>query len=529
MGRIPEKSLLILIMLAGLAVRLIDLGEPWIGLKDFTGALHGQIAKNYVRFGYLDTLFGPVTNFEPHPEEFTYYLHHPVLFNILLSLPMHILGTGERVARLVPIVSSTAGILLLFFLVRRLWGREKALASSAFMAVAPMCAYFGRMPNEETLALPVIIGLALLYARAQAREDHKPGAFFYALLILGLFTAWPVYYMAGFMALPLFFSRNRCEGDRGRAVLLIVLALASFGLFLLHGLLLTGHLGGNLGIIFLERAGAFVEPMGQGSYAKVVPFWFLFYYTPVTALLTAIFLADALLLKTRQPPGSGTILLLLSLIAASHIVIFREGAERHEYWLYYFAAPLAITSSLGFFSLLRLAKLQWSRAVLSIAVWGSFLVMAVTRTFSVYAIDKFTDVPRLGRWLNRSTAEDERILVVGPSLSRFGYTPTHFDYYHGPIYTWPMPHLGYYAQRRIRWGIRDMSDLAGIAEEPGTFRFAVMTEEYMDALVKEAREYLTRHGVEIPSEVWAEKKSAPVRLFALGKEGTILPSERGNQ
>jgi hypothetical protein len=523
MGRMPERALLVLILAAGLGVRLIDVVEPWVGLKDFTGALHGQIAKNYVQFGYLGTLLGPVTNFEPHPEQFTYYLHHPILFNILLSLPMHFLGTAEWVVRLLPILSSLVGIFLLFLLVRMLWGTERALAASAFMAVAPMCAFFGRMPNEETLALTVIIGIALLYLRAMRRADHKLGASFYSLLIAGLFTAWPVYYTAGFLALHLFFSRRRHEADRGRALTLLLLAVAAFGVFLLHGQVLTGHLGGNLPLIFLERAGAVTDLMAKGSYAKVIPAWFVSYFTPVMIILTGIFLADTLVRKAERPRGGGTILFGLYLIAITHIIIFREGAQRHEFWLYYFAAPLAITSSLGFFSLIRLARARVVMIVLSLAVWGTFLAMSFTRTISVFAVDKFEDIPELGRWLQSAMKEDEELLVVGPSLARFGYSPMHFDYYHGPVYTWPMPHIGYYTQRKIRWGIRDMSDLAAIAANPGKITYAVMTEEYTDALVSEAREFLTRHGEEIPPEMWSKNKSASTLLFTFRKEEPALP------
>jgi hypothetical protein len=148
-------------------------------------------------------------------------------------------------------------------------------------------------------------------------------------------------------------------------------------------------------------------------------------------------------------------------------------------------------------------------------VWGVFLFVAVSRCLSVYAIEKFGEVPDLGRWLARTTAEDEQILVVAASLQRFGYAPSHFDYYHGPIYTWPMPHFGYYAERKIRWGIRDLGDLTAVMDG-SHIRFAVVSEEYTDSLVDQAREYLVGNGVEIPAERWGGRKSAAVRLFALG-------------
>jgi hypothetical protein len=49
----------------------------------------------------------------------------------------------------------------------------------------------------------------------------------------------------------------------------------------------------------------------------------------------------------------------------------------------------------------------------------------------------------------------------------------------------------------------------------------VITEEYVDPLVRDAREYLTQNGVEIPPGEWGGSEPAAVRLFALGNMDAV--------
>ncbi|MFQ6103911.1 MAG: ArnT family glycosyltransferase [Candidatus Glassbacteria bacterium] len=521
--------ILVLIVLAGLAVRLYELNEPWIGLKDFTGALHGQIAKNYLRFGYLGTGLGPVTNFESEPESFSYYFHHPILFNIVLSIPMQVLGSEEWVLRLVPAIASTAGIGLIFFLVRPLWGFNAALFSSLFLAFVPMDGFFGRMVNEETLAVPIIIAVLILWTKRSSYDKPSMGLAFYTLLLIGLFTAWPLFYLTGFLFVHSLLNMKVNPRRLKHCLILPAMALLSFAAFLLHGRFLTGNWGQSLIALFLERVGAEQALMRKASLSNVIAGRFLYFFTPILLILSLAFLFRTVSKRGQNPPGSMAIIIILYLVAITHIFLFREGALHHEYWLYYFSVPLAISSALGLDYILAMIRKDLPKKLLLAAVCVMFISLSLWRISSLHAIKKFEYVPELGEWLEENTEEHDEILVIGPALSKFGYSETHFDYHPGKIHTWPMPHVGFYSHRRIRWGIRDMDELEAIMREPGSLKYAVMTEEYMDSLVKEACERLKSHGCEVVPNMWEDGKPTPVRIFELGTDIPGKPIPRGGQ
>jgi hypothetical protein len=253
--------------------------------------------------------------------------------------------------------------------------------------------------------------------------------------------------------------------------------------------------------------------MRRGSYTETIPARFLYFFTPVTVILSIVFLGGLVSRRLHSPPGSKPVLLFLYLIGLTHIFLFREGALHHEYWLYYFSVPLVITSAVGLEFLLSGINKPWVKGFLLVLVFGIFIPMSVLRVQAVHRIKKFEHIPDLGLWLRENTAATEEILIIGPSLAHFGQSEKHFDYYIGPIYTWPMPHIGYYSQRKLRWGIRDMEELEVILSNPGNLRYAAITMEYTDSLVNAAHEFLRLNRKEIKPEVWGKGNSVSVRIF----------------
>lgn len=517
MDRKKIKYILFIIIVGGLALRLMELKEPWIGLRDFNGALHTQIAKNYVRFGYLETALGPVTNFEPNPEEFTYYLHHPILLNLILSIFVKVFGPAEWAMRLLPVLTSTAEILLIFILVRMLWGEVPALFSSLFLAFIPMTGYFGRMVNNEAVVSPIMISLMIFYVRKSRHDRIRDTAAFYVLLLIGLLMDWSIYYVAGYLFIHrvIFGKRNLAGLIRSAAPPLM--AIAVFGLFLFHGWYLTGSLGHNLLTVFLERVGAVPDLMAKGSYYTVLR-RFLYFFTPITVFLSAIFLFREVFKNGRCISGDGSILIILYLIAITHILLFREAALLHEYYLYYFSAPIVISSALGLDHILTAARREWQKKAILVLVLVGFIPLSVLRVQSVHKISRFEDIPDLGEWLQKNTASDDEILVIGPPLSYFGYSQDHFAYYHGPIHTKPWPHLGFYTCRKIRWSVRDLEELEQILMDPGRLEYAVLSIVRIDPIIEGALEILSSQAEEIRPDEWGKDDSVLIRIFKLRSE-----------
>ena len=355
----------------------------------------------------------------------------------------------------------------------------------------------------------------MFYLRMSKAGGLLDTAGFYLCLVLGLITAWPVSYLAGFLFLHRFIYGKRDLKNLVRSAIPPVLAVLLFALFLLYGKYLRGSWDQNLMTLFLERSGGVTALMSKGSLVKNVMRWSEYYFTPVTLFLSAFFFWKAATGKPTVLPESLPIIILLFLVGISHILIFREGALRHQYWLYYFSTPLVLSSAVGLDHIISSVQSERLRRLVPICVFGIFIPLSILRVQAVHADDRFIDVPALGEWIRENTQPDAEILVIGPGLSRFGYSSSHFDYYEGPIYTWPMPHLGFYARRKMHWGIKDIQDLEKIMEDPGGIEYAVMTREYSDSLVRAADEVLTGLREEIAPEEWGSHQGVLIKIFKL--------------
>src|SRR6185503_2128193 len=105
-----RRLLVVLVVVGGAVVRSRDLLQPWVGQHNaFCGALYGICARNFLRFGYWQTRFAPVSSSGlVAPDEFEYYYHYPPLLVWLVSLSFQAFGVHEWSARLVPLAFSVA-------------------------------------------------------------------------------------------------------------------------------------------------------------------------------------------------------------------------------------------------------------------------------------------------------------------------------------------------------------------------------------------------------------------------------------
>src|SRR3990167_10393848 len=96
-----SKILIIIILVLAFKLLLVDINKPFWGHHDWNSAVYSNIARNYVRYGYLATKLGQVTNVDfQSPDSFSYITHYPPLLPILISFSFRIFGQIEAAARL---------------------------------------------------------------------------------------------------------------------------------------------------------------------------------------------------------------------------------------------------------------------------------------------------------------------------------------------------------------------------------------------------------------------------------------------
>jgi 4-amino-4-deoxy-L-arabinose transferase-like glycosyltransferase len=125
---------------------------PWLGKNYFStnGSRYAVVAKNYLRYGFLKTKFAPVQDYGVRfPENPNYYINHPILLYLLLSISFVIFGVHSWAARFVPIAASVGSLLLVYAVAKRWWGSLCATCAAFFFAFMPMTTIFGSLVNFE--------------------------------------------------------------------------------------------------------------------------------------------------------------------------------------------------------------------------------------------------------------------------------------------------------------------------------------------------------------------------------------------
>jgi len=303
-----------LIILILLALILTDhLAKPFIGHHDWNGVFYSQIARNYLRFGLLETKLGQLTG----PNSF--YTHYPPLFPLTLAAAFKVFGISDLVSRLVPVGLTIAGLLVLY----RISSSWVVIA----VALTPMLRYFGQMPSQE----PLIIFLTLL-SFYFFRKKNRVG--FYLSVILNGLSGW-----AGYFFYPLLFFLNRRWALK--ACLLLVM---TFSLHLLHVYILTGSFsGGGIFDALLLRLG-FFPMLGKTEPELAGQFTWLAYLIKEARMLTVYYtftllsLAALGLLFCRN-----RITLIFLAWGLSYPLIFSNVVFVHEYFNVFFWPFLALS------------------------------------------------------------------------------------------------------------------------------------------------------------------------------------------
>jgi 4-amino-4-deoxy-L-arabinose transferase-like glycosyltransferase len=245
---------MILIFVVGALLRGQHLAEPWIGHHHaWCGAVHGNIARNFVRYGYWTTRFGPVANTGHVPRgEFIYFYHYGPLFGWLVSISYHVLGVHEWSARLVPLLFSLATMALLYAFARRLFSEPVALLALLLCTFMPVEAYYGaRVDINGSVAY--FFPLLAIHAYAHWVSENRSRDLFLcaAAITLGCMTAWYTFFLV-----PLMLAHCRyCYGKRlaHRFLVIAFIPFAVFALFLAHRQLLLGSGKGEVFGTLLEK------------------------------------------------------------------------------------------------------------------------------------------------------------------------------------------------------------------------------------------------------------------------------------
>ncbi|MCK6483507.1 MAG: glycosyltransferase family 39 protein [Phycisphaerae bacterium] len=152
----PRPFIVLALLTLHAALLSRDAAAPWVGMHDWNGAYYSCLARNMLRYPFEVTRGLPVVEMGPHPppvDEAVRYATHPPGLIWLISGSFALFGVSEAAARLAPIVCSLASLWLLMRITAGTLGRATAMIAGLLYAVMPMTAFFGRMVDQEAVAL----------------------------------------------------------------------------------------------------------------------------------------------------------------------------------------------------------------------------------------------------------------------------------------------------------------------------------------------------------------------------------------
>lgn len=264
--------------------------KPFWGVHDWNGVRYGNIARNYLKYGLIETKLGQVENSGyVLPSEFEYYTHYPLLLPVVISMSYWLFGVSEFSTRLAPVLATTGSIVLIFLIGSKLYNLKIGAVAALSALATPMVQYFGKNASHEPLALFFI--LVSFYGYISLGKEKWGQWIFIIGLILAQMTAW-----AGYFLIPALTLTHILRKEFNKVFQLFPYWILFFVLFsshLLHVQILTGSItGGNLFESLMQRSGLAVHAQPSGfslpDYFNQLRLWFSTLYTLTLTILVLL-------------------------------------------------------------------------------------------------------------------------------------------------------------------------------------------------------------------------------------------------
>lgn len=394
-----------------------NLDKPFWGEHDWNGVRYGNIARNYLRYGLLETKFGQVENSGTiRKEEFEYFTHYPPLLPLFISFSYKLFGMSEWSTRIVPLLFTSGSIALIFLIVTHLWDIKTGILSSLLIIFTPLILYFGKNPVHE----PQVIFFVILAYFAYLKNLKL---LFLVSLIMAHFSTW-----AGFFLVPAITLVEILKKSYAKAKSILpfwILSILIFLIHIVHTKILTGnYLGGDLLSIFGERIGfseiGKIPELNPLSYVGKIRIWISTLYTNTLVILTIIWLISKRFSKMTTQDWA---IVTLGIFGIAYFIFFYNAAFIHNYLTFYLLPFFALAGALG---LRQLINFKFFKKISYVLIIIIIMFIALERRSFLKALNE-SSVDRfaveVGKAINKNSKPNDLILV---SPLKFSYSADKF-------------------------------------------------------------------------------------------------------
>ena len=384
-----------LVFVFGIVLRMQTFTELWTGVHNsWGGAFYGNIARNFLRYGYWTTAFAPIVNSGiVDPSQFDIYYHHPPMTMWLTSVSFLAFGVHEWSARLVPLIFSLLTMALVFEFARSAYGKGAALCALVFMTVLPVEAYYATHvePNSSVSIFFTALAVEGYRRWLNSGRDRDYGIMIIAIVI-GCMTGWYTY-----LVIPPIFAHfwliHRAVKSRKmwtRAWLLPVVAVFVFGLFLLHREIAFSN--GRQEVFDALADRVLKRTTGHGYdlihilkiYLRNVVTLYTLPFIALCVAWLALFLRD---FRSKQLQIADWCIAILLSYGLLYALAFPGHLPSHDYFVRTYAPGVALASAVVLLRAANALKLPFLRLAVIGVVVGGVSVLATMRTQSLYALD----------------------------------------------------------------------------------------------------------------------------------------------
>ena len=365
-----NKLHILFLSLLVFALLSYKLTQPFWGHHEFNGVFYGMIAKNYLRYGILQTRGAQVTNLSPTtPSQWSFHTNHPATFPLLLSLFFALFGPYEYVSRLISIVASIVAVVVLGRLISSIFQTPLSWLAAVLILFSPLFLYYGSLPVFEPILFPVVVfGLYIFW-----KSQRSPRLVLIAVsCILASVIDWPGFW------LPVWLIVYELATQKRKRVLLTLLGsiAVALAIILTHQLIAYGSLE-SVVAVGRYRLGVTSQP-----YTPIA--WLRLLLSRTRAFLgLPIIIASAIgfVVALRKRKRQAFFFLAAALgIGISHIFVFRNVTWYHDYMLYHLLPFVGL--ALG--SLFHALYVKTRSALAVVAVFSVIVLTTVSSTHAFF-------------------------------------------------------------------------------------------------------------------------------------------------
>ncbi|MFC1711799.1 ArnT family glycosyltransferase [Patescibacteria group bacterium] len=348
------KQVLILLIVLLLAFFLLtrDLNEPFWGHHEFNGVFYSNIARNYLKYGFLQTGFKEVTNYGTVARSnFSYHTHHPPLFPIFLSLAFKLFGISEVVARTMSIFFSLGFLLVFYLLAKYIYNISKAAIFLLFGIFTPVFLYYARLPVYEPIASFFIIITAFFYLYWHKTKNNKFFILGLVSLLLAQLTEWPSFYLS-----PCLFLHQFIFYPKKRKLAISWLAIPGMTII---AILLLRPSQGLLSIFTKRMSVGSSQPFTFWEFIRLELARLRSFFTTPLLLLTFFWVAGYIkkfISNFKKIDFKEHFIIFFLIFGLAHIIIFPNIAWYHDYMFYYFFPPVLLATFISMDKLFKSFK-----------------------------------------------------------------------------------------------------------------------------------------------------------------------------